>query len=90
LEEADRRCERLAIVDRGIIVAEGTPDELKAGIGADVVTVTVESSEVVAARAALEALGRLRSPVPESVAIEATDGAGAVVVVVERLGAVQT
>ena len=61
LEEADRLCERLAIVDRGIIVAEGTPDELKAGIGADVVTVTVDSSEVVAARAALEALGRLRS-----------------------------
>ena len=87
LEEADRLCERLAIVDRGIIVAEGTPDELKAGIGADVVTVTVDSSEVVAARAALEALGRLRSPEPESVAIEATDGAGAVVGVVERLGA---
>ena len=51
------------------------------------VTVTVDSSEVVAARAALESIGRLRSPEPESVSIEAADGAGAVVSVVERLGA---
>jgi ABC-2 type transport system ATP-binding protein len=87
LEEADRLCERLAIVDRGVIVAEGTPDELKAGIGADVVTVTVAEAEVAAARAALEALGRLRAPEPESVSIEAADGAGAVVSIVERLGA---
>ena len=87
LEEADRLCERLAIVDRGVIVAEGTPDELKAGIGADVVTVTVDPAEVVAARAALEALGRVRAPEPESVSIEAADGAGAVVSIVERLGA---
>ncbi|HSD02706.1 MAG TPA: ATP-binding cassette domain-containing protein [Gaiellales bacterium] len=87
LEEADRLCERLAIVDRGVIVAEGTPDELKAGIGADVVTVTVDQAEVVAARAALEALGRVRAPEPESVSIEAADGAGAVVSIVERLGA---
>ena len=87
LEEADRLCERLAIVDRGVIVAEGTPDELKAGIGADVVTVAVDSSETAAARAALEPLGRLRAPEPETVSIEAADGAGAVVSIVERLGA---
>lgn len=30
MEEADRLCDRLAIVDRGRIVAEGTPAELKA------------------------------------------------------------
>jgi ABC-2 type transport system ATP-binding protein len=87
LEEADRLCERLAIVDRGVIVAEGTPDELKAGIGADVVTVTVAQAEVPVARAALEALGRLRAPEPESVSIEAANGAAAVVSIVERLGA---
>ena len=39
LEEADRLCDRLAIVDRGVIVVRGTPDELKAEVGADVVTV---------------------------------------------------
>ena len=87
LEEADRLCDRLAIVDRGVIVAEGTPDELKAEIGADVVTVTVDGAEVPAARAALESLGRLRAPEAECVSIEAADGAGAVVSIVERLGA---
>jgi ABC-2 type transport system ATP-binding protein len=30
LEEADALCERLAIIDDGLIVREGTPDELKA------------------------------------------------------------
>ena len=35
LEEADRLASRLAIVDRGRIVAEGTPDELKAGLHGD-------------------------------------------------------
>ena len=44
-------------VHGGEIIAEGTPDELKAGIGADVVTVSVDSSEVVAARQILEAVG---------------------------------
>jgi ABC-2 type transport system ATP-binding protein len=38
LDEADALCDRLAIVDHGKIVAEGTADVLKAGIGGDVVT----------------------------------------------------
>ena len=35
MEEADRLCTRLAIIDAGRIVVEGTPGALKAGIGAD-------------------------------------------------------
>lgn len=38
MEEADRLCERLAIIDHGKIVAEGTPEALKRSIGADSVT----------------------------------------------------
>jgi len=39
MEEADRLCDRIAIVDHGRIVVEGTPEELKGQIGAaDVVT----------------------------------------------------
>ena len=39
LEEADHLASRLAIVDRGRIVAEGTPDELKAGLHGDAIQV---------------------------------------------------
>jgi ABC-2 type transport system ATP-binding protein len=39
LEEADRLAERVAIVSQGKIVVEGTPDELKAGLRGELVTV---------------------------------------------------
>ena len=39
LEEADALCDRLAIIDHGRIVAEGTPDELKRQIAGDLVTI---------------------------------------------------
>jgi ABC-2 type transport system ATP-binding protein len=35
MDEADRLCDRLGIIDRGSIVAEGTPAELKASVGGD-------------------------------------------------------
>jgi ABC-2 type transport system ATP-binding protein len=43
LEEADALCDRLAIIDNGQIVAEGTPDMLKRQIAGDVVTLGLES-----------------------------------------------
>ena len=46
MEEADQLCERLAIIDHGKIVAEGTPAELKAGIGADSVTIRLPQDEL--------------------------------------------
>jgi len=39
LDEADALCDRIAIMDYGQVVAEGTPDELKREIAGDVVTV---------------------------------------------------
>jgi ABC-2 type transport system ATP-binding protein len=44
LEEADALADRLAIIDQGRIVAEGTPDELKRRIAGDVVTLGVDGS----------------------------------------------
>src|SRR5438093_13574150 len=38
LEEVDRLCRRLAILDHGEIVAKGSPAELKQEIGADAIT----------------------------------------------------
>jgi ABC-2 type transport system ATP-binding protein len=41
LDEADVLCDRVFIIDNGVIVAEGTPDEVKRRIGGDVVTLRV-------------------------------------------------
>ena len=46
LEEVDRLCRRLAIVDLGEIVAQGTPGDLKQEIGADSISLGFESSIV--------------------------------------------
>ena len=42
LEEADRLAERLAVIDRGHVIAEGTPAQLKAGLGGTVIEITLE------------------------------------------------
>jgi len=42
LEEADRLADDVAIMNEGKIVAQGTPAELKASIGTDVVTLHIE------------------------------------------------
>jgi ABC-2 type transport system ATP-binding protein len=42
LEEADQLAERIAIVDRGTVVAEGTPDELKRELRGDAIHVDLE------------------------------------------------
>jgi len=44
LEEADSLCDRIAIIDHGHIVKIGTPSELKASIGGDVIVVGVAES----------------------------------------------
>jgi ABC-2 type transport system ATP-binding protein len=50
LDEADALCDRLAIMDYGEIVAEGTPDELKREVAGDVVTVGLNGSTPEAAQ----------------------------------------
>src|SRR6266545_613620 len=44
-EEADQLCQRIAIIDQGKIVAEGSPADLKAAIGADIITVRITRDE---------------------------------------------
>jgi ABC-2 type transport system ATP-binding protein len=45
LEEADRLADRVAVIDRGRMVAEGTPDELKQRIGGDVLEVRANRAQ---------------------------------------------
>ena len=47
LEEADELADRIAIIDEGLVVAEGTSDELKANIGGDVITLSFNSEKEV-------------------------------------------
>ncbi len=51
LEEADRLCKRLAIIDYGKIVASGSPAELKHQIGADSVRISLENCKKDGAKA---------------------------------------
>jgi ABC-2 type transport system ATP-binding protein len=45
LEEADHLCDRLAIIDHGKVVVEGTPSELKARISGDTVALELAGAE---------------------------------------------
>ncbi|MDT0323308.1 ATP-binding cassette domain-containing protein [Streptomyces millisiae] len=55
LEEADQLAERIAVIDAGRVVAEGTPDTLKGLIGGDRVEVVARHRDQLAAVAALVA-----------------------------------
>ena len=89
LEEADELCDRLAIIDDGTIVAEGEPEQLKAEIGADVVSIDLDGADGAATRSALEGLDGLERIVDGqgSLALFVDDGAGSIVEIVRRLDA---
>jgi len=49
LDEADALCDRISIIDGGLIVAEGTPSELKREISGDVVIVDLAAPDTAGA-----------------------------------------
>jgi ABC-2 type transport system ATP-binding protein len=87
LEEADQLCDRVAIIDAGAIVAEGTPASLKAQMGHDVVRVELEGADPVRTEAALEGLLGLERVVTEAdaLALYVEDGAASIAEIVRRL-----
>src|SRR2546430_2489958 len=66
-------CDRIAIIDQGKIVALGTPDELKAMVGGDVVTITSSRPED-AAREIEEILGVIPTRDDGTLRMEVPDG----------------
>jgi ABC-2 type transport system ATP-binding protein len=87
LEEADKLCDRVAIIDAGAIVAEGTPERLKAEMGHDVVRLALNGADASATEAALRDLPGLERVVPEpdALALYVQDGAGSIAEIVRRL-----
>jgi ABC-2 type transport system ATP-binding protein len=86
LEEADRLAADLAIVDRGRVVATGSPDALKRELRGDAVQVELES-ELNGARAGLDQLAGLREVTIDgrTLRARADDGARAVPAVLSAL-----
>jgi ABC-2 type transport system ATP-binding protein len=87
MEEADKLCDRLAIIDNGQIVAQGTPERLKAEMGHDVVSVSVEGADVAATEDALSGVAGLERVVVEAggLALYVEDGPGSIAEIVRRL-----
>jgi ABC-2 type transport system ATP-binding protein len=72
MDEAER-CDRIAIIDAGKIIAIDTPDALKASVGADTVTLSTADDE----RAAAQLSERLNIKVeqrPDGLEIKVADG----------------
>ena len=90
LEEADVLSDRLAIMDHGHIVAEGTPEELKRQIGLDTIRVTLaDPTRSDAVDAALQGHRLVKSIVRESdgVRIAVDDGGAALPQIMRALDA---
>ena len=87
MEEADQLCDRLAIIDGGEIVASGTPEELKAAMGHDVVSVALAAAEIGALEAALAGLPGLERTVAaaDSLALYVENGANQIAEIVRRI-----
>jgi len=92
LEEADQLCDRLAVLEDGQIVAEGTPASLKAAVGTDTLTVALNQPTDREKRRAIEAVSAIQpldgatvECTPSGLAVHATDASGAATSVFEAL-----
>src|SRR4051794_10782936 len=88
LEEADVLADRVGIIDRGRIVAEGTPAALKAEVGESTIeAVPADAAQLEAAADVLARFGRPVAGSPKAVAVRLPGGADALADVVRALDA---
>jgi ABC-2 type transport system ATP-binding protein len=80
LDEADRLASRIAVIDRGRLLAEGTPDELKDRVGGERLEIQLDDAKQ--AKLAAKALAPMSDKTPTA------DGALVQVAVRQRSGAI--
>ncbi|MGC4745732.1 ATP-binding cassette domain-containing protein [Micromonospora sp. DT201] len=88
LDEADALCDRIAIMDNGELVAEGTPAELKREISGDVVLVGLDPTATEQATKALDGepyVNKLETADEGGLRLYVDDGATAIPQVLRRL-----
>ena len=89
MEEAEQLADRVGIISKGKLVAEGAPDDLKARVGEPTVQVEVaDAADAPRARQALAALGTIDPPLeadPARVAVRTRAGAAAIAPIVRVL-----
>ena len=89
MEEADGLASRLAIIDRGRVVVDGVPGELKSRLDGDAIVLELADAEAVGAREALERVEGVREVQLEGRTIHARalDGGAAIPAVLAALEA---
>jgi ABC-2 type transport system ATP-binding protein len=85
LDEADRLADTIVVVDRGLVVAEGTPEQLKASIGRPFVRVTLPEANPATLKKVLRLLGDDAEVSGRSVSAPAPDGLATLEEVVAQL-----
>src|SRR5260221_10362842 len=87
-EEADRPAARIAVVDHGSVIAEGTASELKANIGSIIIHVQLrDPSDLDAAKHALASVGAVELANGRSLEVKVTDSGRSLLEAVRRLDA---
>jgi len=88
LEEVDRLASRIAVLDHGRVIAEGTTADLKRDVGGDIVELRVPSGSAVAAASALRPLSRKAPQINgETISVPVESGRASLLEAVHRLDA---